>query len=296
MKRFIVLFLITGLSLGCKPVNLSGTSREEELYYRQIFGLVATPDGGFLTGITRYHSIATVTTTNDLLHPTYQYDASSTYADLMLVKTDANGNRQWEKVLEKPDDQIGKKLLVLSSGNYLLAGDVTNKSLTKHDVILSEISPDGQERSSRQVAKPGTGLILNDLRTGPVGDLFMAGYQSKAGDLTYTHAEQIARLTPDGSATRWTLSATDSTKLPDGTRFDLAPDGNLLVVGYKPPVNNSSQAYFRKISPDGTLRWKQDVNEVNLFPGSFTRQPTAVFWWPVPLIPHRRSLPGRSCC
>ena len=266
MKRFIVAFLLTGLSLSCNTisVDLSGTSREEELHYNPLFDLIATTDGGFLTGVTRYHSIATVTTTNDLLHPTYQYDPASTFADLMVIKTDANGNRQWEKVLELPDEQSGKKLLLLPNGNYLVAGNVTNKSFTKHDVILSELSPNGQERSSRQLAKSGTGLTLNDLRNDPSGDLFMAGYQSKAGDLTFRQSDWIARLSPDGSSTRWALSATDSTSLPEGTRFDSTPDGNLFVVGYR-SINNSSAAYFRKISYDGAVRWTQDVNDVGGF-------------------------------
>ena len=259
----LLLLLLAWLGSGCKSIDLSGSHQEEELYYQELFGLIATPDGGYLLGATRYHSIATVTTTTDLLNLTYQYDPASTYADLTVIKTDASGNRQWEKALEKPEFQTGAKLVLLPGGNYLLAGNVRNKALTLQDVILSELGPDGAEQSSRQLAKPGTGLSLNDLKIGTTGDLFLAGYQSKAGDLTKKQADLITRLSPDGLSTRWTLSSTDSTTLlAEGSIFDFTDDGSLLIASRK-PVNSLSQAYFRKISPDGIVRWTQFASGVN---------------------------------
>lgn len=263
IKPIVLLLSMVWLASGCKPDDLSGSHQAEERFYQQLFGLLATPDGGYLLGVTRYHAKFTVNTTTDLLHPTYTYDPTSTYADLMAIKTDASGNPQWTKVIEKPDDQIGTSLLRLPSGNYLLAGNVSNKALTLQDVILVELSHDGAEQTIRQLAKPGTGLTLNELKVGPSGDLVGVGQQAKSGSLTRNQVDWITRLSPDGSLTRWTLTASDSTNLRVVSAFDLAPDGSLLIASQN-YVNNTLQAYFRNISADGVLRWTQTVTSVRL--------------------------------
>lgn len=249
MKRILSIILILWLSLSCKPGDLSG--RSEELYYARLFGLIGTPDGGYLIGVTRYHTVTGST----------QYEPGSTFSDMMLIKTDGQGNRQWENVLEKPGGQDGVKLIQLPSGNYLLAGNTvsipTTDSRDHIDVVLNEIGPDGQERSNGRVANPGFELFLTDLQNGPAGSLFATGSQWKLG----VEHNWLARISQNGSSTQWEYLLPDSTKRRTSTQtLDVALGGDLLVAGYK-SLNGADQTYFRRISPDGSIRWTQYASD-----------------------------------
>ncbi|MBO0936763.1 hypothetical protein J2I47_09435 [Fibrella sp. HMF5335] len=250
MKRSIMAFLIIWLSVGCE--DSSAPRNTDELYYAWLFGLIPTQDGGYLTAVTRYHVVHVSTT-----HPTAQHiDPSSTYGDMTLIKTDAAGNRQWEKVLEKPDAQDGIKLVQLPNGNYLLAGNTTTRNSqpqTRVDVDLNEVGPNGQERSSARLPNPGTDMRLTDLQVGPSGSLFAAGGQINP----VIPQGWLRRVGQDGHSTQWEILTTGPPQDRASVEaLAVGPDGELFVAGYE-----SGYTYVKKISADGAVRWTQYASD-----------------------------------
>ncbi len=268
MKTSSFLTVLTALAaLGCKPgADLSGSRQGESLYYQNIFGLTQTADGGYLIGVTRYHSRQVVTTTNNLLTPNYQYDPGSTFEDMALIKTDGAGKRQWERVLEKAGSQIGSQLVVMPTGSYLLVGNVfsrpgTTYTAANQEVVVAEVGADGQERSFQTLQKPDIGLFAYDARLTTRGNLLVAG-RSIRTNLASVAVAWVARFNIGSSLATWHRLAPDSTSFSQAVTLDAAPDGGSFVAGYGTASGSQSRrTYFQKLSAEGQVIWTRYPDE-----------------------------------
>jgi gliding motility-associated-like protein len=121
-------------------VDDNGTMLWEKSYggaqYERGVKIIPTPDGGFLVGGISLSNFAG-----------YNYGI----ADYLLLKLDANGNLQWQKLYGGTGDDELQDLLAMPDGNYLLcgysgspvSGNKTAPSLGGADTWLICIKPDG---------------------------------------------------------------------------------------------------------------------------------------------------------
>ncbi len=88
--------------------------------------VIATNDGGYLwVGYTR--------------------SFGATQQDILLVKTDADGNEQWHQLYGGSENDQGWSLAQLENGNYAIAGRTWSYGAGGRDAILMEVTPTGEQ-------------------------------------------------------------------------------------------------------------------------------------------------------
>ncbi len=63
--------------------------------------------------------------------------------DVYLIKTDANGNLQWQKYYGGLGDDYGLSVQQTSDGGYIIVGSTTSKGAGGYDVYLIKTDADG---------------------------------------------------------------------------------------------------------------------------------------------------------
>ncbi|NQS98178.1 MAG: PQQ-like beta-propeller repeat protein [candidate division Zixibacteria bacterium] len=68
---------------------------------------------------------------------TYSYGAIG--SDVYLIKTDANGNQQWHKIIGGNDNNYGNSIQQTNDGGYILAGGTCSSDTLSSDVYLIKV-------------------------------------------------------------------------------------------------------------------------------------------------------------
>src|SRR6185295_17119110 len=120
-------FLPILLFLAC---NCSAQTGFEKVFggdTTEVFNsVIQTSDGGFLAGGTT----------------TSLGGASQAYQQIYLVKTDANGFTQWTHTFGGPLQDVGRAVLELQDGNYLITG-ASSLTLSNKDIFSVKLNPAG---------------------------------------------------------------------------------------------------------------------------------------------------------
>jgi len=82
-----------------------------------------------------------------LLGHTYSYGAGK--ADVWLIKTDAQGNKQWEKTFGGTEDDWGLSVQQTADGGYILLGDTCSYGARKAGVWLIKTDSQGNKQWER---------------------------------------------------------------------------------------------------------------------------------------------------
>lgn len=135
--------------------------------------VIQTPDNGYLIlGWTRTYGIG--------------------QRDFYLVKTNDQGDEQWYETYGTSADEIGKSILTLTDGNYLLTGSGTNPQLTESLGRLYKIDSDGNEIwSESYMYNNNTGHNFHktiEMWNGDLVSVGMTNLNSNAGWLVRTNS------------------------------------------------------------------------------------------------------------
>ncbi len=64
-------------------------------------------------------------------------------SDIWLIKTDADGNEEWQRTIGGPEDEVGLHGVANPAGGYFIAGTVESWGLGESDLFLVEIDATG---------------------------------------------------------------------------------------------------------------------------------------------------------
>ena len=194
-------------------------------------GAVATSDGGFaLVG--------------------WINGGTGRYADIVLVKTDANGSQQWTRIYEDPNESMAFSVAQTTDGGYIMSGTTssTPNDLNSYELFLLKVDQYGAEEWNKTI--PGVG-------GSPGGQIQQApdsGYVTVgAGPLTVikTFANgslQWSRAYPTGGSSE---SATALQETSGGGCIVLAEADYQFTGGY------GRGAYVLKVDGVGNMQWNR---------------------------------------
>lgn len=220
-------------------------------YYDVGHHVVATPDGGLL--ISGY-------TTTDLTAIPYN-------SDLLLIKTDAAGNQQWQRVLGGPYADASGPAVLLPRGGYLVSGSWSDQlinfeyGLAKPTLLWLDSAGQLLRRRSYGPGRYGTGTYAFSLLSD--GGYILAGQTTDPTNAVpqgngFAEA-YVLRVCADGDSV-WYRTY----KLLAGGRSqnylrDLkpTPDGGFVAAGFahpRPPDTGTPDAWVFKVDSAGYLQ------------------------------------------
>ena len=179
--------------------------------------------------------------------------------DVWLVKTDSNGNMQWNKTYGGTASDIGYSIKLTSDGSYLILGDTSSYTNGSSDVWLLKTDSNGNVLLNKSYGgtKPEDG---RDVLQTSDGGYIITGQTNSYGN---------------GIADFW-LVKTDSTgnmqwnKTYGGTGSDmaysvlLASDGGYVLAGCTNSFGNGSgDVWLVKTDSNGNLQWNQTYGGTN---------------------------------
>ena len=214
---FLVKTTSSGDTLWTKKFGLMG--------YDEFTDVVKTSDGGY----------AMVGRTWD----TGTFDNEDVY----LVKTDANGNLEWQNIYGGSEDEIGYALKQTQDGGYIITGSVS--VLGGAHILLIKTDAGGVSSWTKtfQASSYGEGEAVIETST---GDFMVFGYRSNTMYLMKTNA--------NGDSI-W------SQEYPDGEYgMDMkeTSDGGYILLGFTNAIGAGDyDMYLVKVDANGVSQWAQ---------------------------------------
>ncbi|MCP3139822.1 PQQ-like beta-propeller repeat protein [Pyxidicoccus xibeiensis] len=164
---------------------------------------------------------------------------------LTLARHDGNGQQLWSRsfTAEGEASDVDAPLLAVStSGDVFLAGRVTGQlrlaeSVLTDSAFVAKLAPDGSPLWARAV-EPVKALLPD-----------------RDGALLVAHGLEVERF--DARGTRhW---AREMPAMASASLVALDAEGGLVMAGQKPTSPFESQGFIARLSPDGEVRWEQQV-------------------------------------
>jgi len=121
-----------------EKLTLIKTDIDGDLIWQKFFG--EDSDYNYFSGITVYQTSAD----NGFITITagYEYNYEEDNTDAYIIKTDSNGNKEWDLKLGGPFDDYGYSILESSDGSYIFTG-VVGSSGRNEDIWLVKLDNDG---------------------------------------------------------------------------------------------------------------------------------------------------------
>lgn len=222
------------------------------------YGIAKTTDGGYI--ITGYSG------SND-------GDVSDNHGqdDALVLKMDANGNKQWSKLLGGAGFDMGNTVIPTTDGGYAIAGyslsndgDVSGSN-GGPDAWVIKLDASGNKQWSKLFGGNGSDMAFSIVETADRGFLVASGTVSNDGDVSGNHGAEDAwliKLDANGNK-QWS-------KLYGGALGDdfftmiATPDGGYIIGGSSSSNNGDltgnqgeEDAWLLKLDANGNKQWSK---------------------------------------
>jgi hypothetical protein len=236
---FILVGTTTSFGAGGFDVWLIKTDADGNKLWEKTFGGIRddrghsvqqTSDGGFI-----------------LLGWTESFDARE--ADVWLIKTDADGNKLWEKTFGGSGSDFGRSVQQTSDGGFILVGYTESFGAGWADVWLIKTDADGNKLWDRTFG--GSGLDSgSSVQQTSDGGFILVGYTTSFGAggfdvwLIKTDADgnKLWEKTFGGSRRDW------------GSSVQQTSDGGFILVGYTTSFG-AGDVWLIKTDANGNKQW-----------------------------------------
>ncbi len=201
--------------------------------------LQATPDGGYI-----------------LLGSTRSMGAGG--SDVYLVKTDANGNWQWDKTYGGSADDCGYSIQCIDGG-YIIAGSTGSSGAGKDDAYLIKVDMEGKGIWEKTFGGPCADVGYSVRGTSDNG-FVIAGCKQPVVD-----GDDTAWLvkTDSGGNLEWEqlygeiASSTADLLLEQAKDVQLTADGGYVLAGHNHPAGGDFDGWLIKTNAKGEEEWSQ---------------------------------------
>ena len=190
-----------------------------------------TADGGFIVlGTTRSYAV------NDV--------------DFWLIKTDANGEIQWQKTYDAQSVENASEVRQTTDGGYILVGRVEVGS-NDQNVLLVRTDANGNSQWMKSYGGSGIDVGVSVCES-PDGGFFVAGRTTSYG----SGPQDGWLLKTNGSGTKLWGKPFGSIGYDTFTSVRATTDGNLIIAGSGTPSGTSmDKAWLVKTDLNGTELW-----------------------------------------
>ena len=216
-------------------------------YYDSGYSVQQTTDGGYI-----------------IAGETYSFVTGS--YDVYLIKTDPNGNSQWQKTFGGGAYDYGYSVQQTSDGGYIIAGDTSSFGEPFSDVYLVKTDPNGNSQWQKTFGG-SDGDYGRSVQQTSDGGYIIAGatYSFGAG------SSDVYLVKTDSAGNSQWQKTFGGSGWDYGYSVQQTSDGGYIIAGY----TASSSVYLIKTDSCGNLLWQQTFGGSEGGAGSFSVQQTS---------------------
>lgn len=281
--------------------NFGGSNRDEGLSVQQTSDggyIIAGATGPFGTGNTDVYLIKTdpngilqwqktfgssnnecglsvqQTTDGGYIIAGYTYPPTAEDMDVYLIKTEPNGNSQWQKIFVGINWEYSDSVQQTSDGGYIIAGMTASYGVAYTDVCLIKTDPNGNIQWKKKFGGISSDAGHSVQQTSD-GGYIIAGSTSSFG--AGWSDVYLVKTDPNGNK-QWQNTF-------GGSDYDMAysvqqtSDGGYIVSGLAGAINSSpirgADVYIIKTDPNGNSLWQKTFGESNYTDIAYSAQQTA---------------------
>jgi len=181
------------------------------------------------------------------------------YADVYVVKLDANGNLQWTKTIGGPGNEMGQSLIQTSDGGYAIAGATTSFGAGYADVYVVKLDANGNLQWTKTIGGKNIEEGFSLIQTSD-GGYAIAGYTTSfgAGGLDV----YVVKLNANGNL-QWTKTI-GGPKDDWGISLIQTSDGGYAIAGITTSFGAGEwDVYVVKPDANGNLQWTKTIGAKN---------------------------------
>jgi uncharacterized delta-60 repeat protein len=246
LKLFVLSLLIVGLGFDCSfvPKLASTTQLQTCQSWAKAFGgswddvgysVRQTRDGGYI-----------------LLGYTYSFGKGR--SDFWLVKTNAKGEKEWDKTFGGEDDDGGYSIQQTKDGGYILLG--YTKSFGSSDFWLIKTNAQGEKEWDKTFGGAGGESGRSVQQTSDGGYIFV-GYSDWAGGL-------LELIKTDAKGKKEWGRVFDGAKADAGYSVQQTRDGGYILLGYTYSWGaGGSDFWLIKTNAKGEKEWDKTFGGEN---------------------------------
>ena len=175
---------------------------------------------------------------------------STGYSDAWLIKTDAHGNKVWDKTFGGSSTDIAYPVQQTSDGGYILAGWTSSFGAGYEDAWLIKTDADGNKVSDKTFGGSNSDEVFSVHQTSD-GGYILAGF---TGSFGAGHDDAwLIKTDVDGNKV-WDTTFGGSDR--DGAySVQQTSDGGYILAGSTGPTTGYSDAWLIKTDADGNKVW-----------------------------------------
>ena len=182
----------------------------------------------------------------------YYPDSAKVYADIYVVRTDADGDSVWAKTYGGGMSDGSRSITQTSDGNYVITGYTCRSSPNDEDVYVIKIDPDGNLVWERAIGGTRGEEIGFCVREAPDSTLRVVGQTDAYGDEDVL----LVGLAADAS---WAWEYPyDMPGYQSGNELEFTTDGGLIIVGTT--SGGSMDVHLIRAESDGDTVWTRTYN------------------------------------
>lgn len=178
------------------------------------------------------------------------YDTYGINPQIYLIKTKANGKREWQKTFGGNDWDEGRFVQQTDDGGYIIVGD-TDSFGKKGQVYLIKTNMNGEKEWKKTFGGDGNDFAESVQQTSDGGYIIAGGSDSYGKDY------QVYLLKTNAKGEKQWMKTFGGNDHDIGQSVRQTTDGGYIITGYTHTLSNFIQVYLIKTNANGKLQWQK---------------------------------------